>query len=164
MAATTLIAIPCKDNEDIVDGDCIYNFITRRMDVEEKNDYIQLPPMKKDTSADVVSFIWEYMKLPEELRKKVKAEMDEIREHCRDSDFQRPDLYETVSKEEVAGIEKSMQKIIADIITEASGIACWVYVEKYVHHRSLKEMLEERGDADTFIVVIDTWFEKILGA
>ena len=26
----------------------------------EKNDYIQLPPMKKDTSADVVSFIWEY--------------------------------------------------------------------------------------------------------
>lgn len=132
--------------------------------MEEKNDYIQLPPMKKDTSADVISFIWEYMKLPEELRKKVKAEMDEIREHCRDSDFQRPDLYETVSKEEVAGIEKSMQKIIADIITEASGIACWVYVEKYVHHRSLKEMLEERGDADTFIVVIDTWFEKILGA
>ena len=32
----------------------------------------------------LVSFIWEYMKLPEEVRKKVKAEMDEIREHCRD--------------------------------------------------------------------------------
>ena len=30
--------------------------------------------------------------------------MDRIREHCRNSDFQRPDLYETVSKEEVAGI------------------------------------------------------------
>ena len=46
--------------------------------------------MKKDTSVDVVSFIWEYMKLLEEVRKKVKAEMDEIREHCRASDFQRP--------------------------------------------------------------------------
>ena len=42
----------------------------------EKNDYIQLPPMKKDTSADVVSFIWEYMKLPEEVREKVKSGMD----------------------------------------------------------------------------------------
>ena len=99
----------------------------------EKNDYIQLPPMKKDTSADVVSFIWEYMKLPEEVREKVKSEMDEIREHCRDSDFQRPNLYDIASAEEVAGLEMSMQKIFADIITEASGIACWVYVEKYVH-------------------------------
>lgn len=129
----------------------------------EKNDYIQLPPMKKDTSADVVSFIWEYMKLPEEVREKVKSEMDEIREHCRDSDFQRPNLYDIASAEEVAGLEMSMQKIFADIITEASGIACWVYVEKYVHHKSLQEMLGERKDADKFIFAVDAWFEKILG-
>ena len=70
--------------------------------MNEKNDYIQLPPMKKDTSADVVSFIWEYMKLPEDVRNKVKSEMDEIHEHCRDSEFQKPDLYDIVSKEEVA--------------------------------------------------------------
>lgn len=132
--------------------------------MEEKNDYIQLPPMKKDTSADVVSFIWEYMKLPEEVRKKVKAEMDKIREHCRDSDFQRSDLYEIASEEEVSELKKSMQKIIADIITETCGITCWVYVEKYVHRKSLKEMLEERREADKFILVIDTWFEKFLGA
>ena len=132
--------------------------------MEEKNYYIQLPPMKKDTSADVVSFIWEYMKLPEEVRKKVKAEMDKIREHCRDSDFQRPDLYEIASEKEVSELKKSMQKIIADIITETCGITCWVYVEKYVHRKSLKEMLEERREADKFILVIDTWFEKFLGA
>lgn len=131
--------------------------------MEEKNDYIQLPPMKKDTSADVVSFIWEYMKLPEEVRKKVKAEMDEICEHCRDCDFQRPDLYEIASEEEVSELKKSMQKIIADIITETCGITCWVYVEKYVHRKSLKEMLEERREADKFILAIDTWFEKFLG-
>ena len=56
-----------------------------------------------------------------------------------------------------------MQKIIADIITETCGITCWVYVEKYVHRKSLKEMLEERKEVDKFILVIDTWFEKILG-
>ena len=81
----------------------------------KKNEYIQLPPMKRDTSADVVSFIWEYMKLPEEVREKVKSGMDEIREHCRDNESQRPNLYEIASAEEVAGLEKSMQKIIADI-------------------------------------------------
>ncbi|MFR0802545.1 MAG: hypothetical protein ACLSHX_16755 [Suilimivivens sp.] len=78
--------------------------------MDKKNDYIQLPPMKKDTSADVVSFIWEYMKLPEDVRNKVKSEMDEIHEHCRDSEFQKPDLYDIVSKEEVAGLEQSMQR------------------------------------------------------
>ena len=76
----------------------------------------------------------------DQVRNKVKSEMDEISEHCRDSEFQKPDLYDIVSKEEIVGLEQSMQKIIADIITEASGIACWVYVEKYVHHKSLQEM------------------------
>ena len=57
-----------------------------------------------------------------------------------------------------------MQKIIADIITETCGITCWVYVEIYVHRKSLKEMLEERKKADKFILVIDTWFEKFLRA
>ena len=57
-----------------------------------------------------------------------------------------------------------MQKIFADIITEVSSIACWVYVEKYVHHKSLQEMLAERKDVDKFIFAVDTWFEKLLGA
>ena len=34
--------------------------------MSENNDYIQLPPLKKDTPADVVAFMWEYMKVPEE--------------------------------------------------------------------------------------------------
>ena len=63
----------------------------------------------------------------------------------------------------VAGLEQSMQKIFADIITEVSSIACWVYVEKYVHHKSLQEMLAERKDVDKFIFAVDTWFEKLLG-
>ena len=33
--------------------------------MSENNDFIQLPPLKKDTPADVVAFMWEYMKVPE---------------------------------------------------------------------------------------------------
>ena len=53
-----------------------------------------------------------------------------------------------------------MQKIIADIITEASSVASWVYVEKYVHHKSLQEMLAERNDVDKFVFAVDTLFEQ----
>ena len=40
--------------------------------MSENNDFIQLPPLKKDTPYDVVAFIWAYMKVPEDSREKVK--------------------------------------------------------------------------------------------
>ena len=42
------------------------------MKMSENNDYIQLPPLKKDTPSDVVAFMWKYMKVPENSREKVK--------------------------------------------------------------------------------------------
>ena len=42
--------------------------------MSENLDYIQLPPMKRDTPTEVVSMIWEYLKLPKESRERVKAE------------------------------------------------------------------------------------------
>lgn len=89
--------------------------------------------------------------------------MIDVHENCGKSNFQTPDLYEIVLKEEIVGFEEIMQKIITEIISEASGIACWVYVEKYINKKSLEEMLEEWEGADKCIVVMDTLFEKILG-
>jgi len=119
--------------------------------------------MKRDTPTEVVSMIWEYLKLPKESRERVKAELIDVHENCGKSDFKIPDLYEIVPKEEIAEFEATMQKIITEIISEASGIACWVYVEKYINKKSLEEMLEEWHGADKFIVVMDALFEKILG-
>ena len=45
--------------------------------MSENNDYIQLPPLKKDTPSDVVAFMWEYMKVPENSREKVKNLLSE---------------------------------------------------------------------------------------
>ena len=42
------------------------------MKMSENNDFIQLPSLKKDTSSNVVALIWEYMKVPENSREKVK--------------------------------------------------------------------------------------------
>ena len=56
---------------------------------------------------------------------------------------QAPTLYDVVPKEEIADFEEIMRKTIADIVSEASGVACWVYVQKYVNHKTLEEMLQK---------------------
>ena len=130
--------------------------------MSENNDSIQLPPIKKDTPSEVVSMIWQYLKLPEESRKRVKAELINVHENCGKEDFQIPNLYDIVSKEEIAEFEGIMRKIITGIISEASGIATWVYVQKYVKHKTLDEMLEEWAGASQFILAMDTWFERLM--
>ena len=122
--------------------------------MSENNDFIQLPPIKKDTPSEVVSMIWQYLKLPEESRKRVKAELINVHENCGKEDFQIPNLYDIVSKEEIAEFEGIMRKIITGIISEASGIATWVYVQKYVKHKTLNEMLQELPDVSQFILAM----------
>ncbi len=130
--------------------------------MSENNDFIQLPPLKKDTPSEVVSMIWEYLKLSEESRKRVKTELLDIHENCEKEDFQIPELYDIVPKEEIAEFEETMRKTIAGIISQSSSIACWVYVQKYVNHKTLDEMLQEWKGASQFIIVMDTWFEKLM--
>ena len=132
------------------------------MKMSENNDYIQLPPLKKDTPADVVAFMWEYMKVPEDSREKVKNLLKDANENGVKISHQAPTLYDVVPKEEIAEFEELMRKTIADIVSEASSVACWVYVQKYVKHKTLNEMLQELPDVGQFILAMDTWFEKLM--
>ena len=97
--------------------------------MSENNDYIQLPPLKKDTPSDVVAFMWEYMKVPEDSREKVKNLLKDANENGVKLSHQAPTLYDVVPKEEITEFEELMRKTIADIVSEASSIACWVYVK-----------------------------------
>ena len=132
------------------------------MKMSENNDYIQLPPLKKDTPSDVVAFMWEYMKVPEDSREKVKNLLKDANENGVKLSHQAPTLYDVVPKEEIAEFEELMRKTIADIVSEASSVACWVYVQKYVKHKTLNEMLQELPDVGQFILAMDTWFEKLM--
>ena len=106
--------------------------------------------------------IWQYLKLPEKSRKRVTADLIDVDENCEKEDFQIPDLYDIVPKEEIAEFEETMRKIIAGIISQASSVAPWVYVQKYVKHKTLNEMLQELPDVGQFILAMDTWFEKLM--
>ena len=65
-------------------------------------------------------------------------------------------------KKKLLNLKRLMRKTIADIVSEASSIACWVYVQKYVKQKTLDEMLQELPGAGQFIIVMDTWFERLM--
>ena len=95
-------------------------------------------------------------------REKVKNLLKDANENGVKLSHQAPTLYDVVPKEEIAEFEELMRKTIADIVLEASSVACWVYVQKYVKHKTLNEMLQELPDVGQFILAMDTWFEKLM--
>ena len=110
----------------------------------------------------MVAFMWEYMKVPEDSREKVKNLLKDANENGVKISHQASTLYDVVPKEEIAEFEELMRKTIADIVSEASSVACWVYVQKYVKQKTLDEMLQELPGAGQFIIVMDTWFERLM--
>ena len=70
------------------------------------------------------------MKVPENSREKVKNLIKAVHENDVKLDYKAPKLYDVIQKEEIADFEEVMRKTIADIVSEASGVACWVYVEE----------------------------------
>ena len=100
--------------------------------------------------------------VPEDSREKVKNLLKDANENGVKISHQAPTLYDVVPKEEIAEFEELMRKTIADIVSEASSVACWVYVQKYVKHKTLNEMLQELPDVGQFILAMDTWFEKLM--
>ena len=95
-------------------------------------------------------------------REKVKNLLKDANENGVKLSHQAPTLYDVVPKEEITEFEELIRKTIADIVSEASSIACWVYVQKYVKQKTLDEMLQELPGAGQFIIVMDTWFERLM--
>ena len=72
----------------------------------------------------MVAFMWEYMKVPEDSREKVKNLLKDANENGVKISHQAPTLYDVVPKEEIAEFEELMRKTIADIVSEASSVRC----------------------------------------
>ena len=81
--------------------------------------------------------MWEYMKVPEDSREKVKNLLKDANENGVKISHQAPTLYDVVPKEEIAEFEELMRKTI-------------------------NEMLQELPDVSQFILAMDTWFEKLM--
>ena len=94
--------------------------------MSENNDFIQLPPLKKDTPSDVVAFMWEYMKVPENSREKVKNLLKDANENGVKISHQASTLYDVVPKEEIAEFEELMRKTINEMLQELPDVSQFI--------------------------------------
>ena len=123
-----------------------------------------IPEMLQKLDDKIISFCpaVEIAALSEKEQRELLVAMEYANENGVKLSHQAPTLYDVVPKEEIAEFEELMRKTIADIVSEASSVACWVYVQKYVKQKTLDEMLQELPGAGQFIIVMDTWFEKLM--
>ena len=128
----------------------------------EKDGYIQLPPLKKDTDPEVLIALWEYMKMPEKSQKVVFSTMKELNDCGEDGIFPPPEAYRSLPSENVKQFEKVMKNIIGNMIVEASDMACWVFKHKYVDGLTLEQMLDEDTGAEQYIIAMDILFDKYM--
>ena len=128
----------------------------------EKDGYIQLPPLKKDTDPEVLIALWEYMKMPEESQKVVFSTMKELNDWGEDGIFPPPEAYRSLPSENVKQFEKVMKNIIGNMIVEASDMACWVFKHKYVDGLTLEQMLDKNTGAEQYIIAMDILFDKYM--
>ena len=129
--------------------------------MNKKNDeYIQLPPLHRDTEGIAVRAMWEFTKLTDEERKRVHSELKAIVNKENVEKLEEPSDYRRIKSEELKAFEETMSSIIRDLVFEASDIACWVFAKKYVNGWTLEQMIEDMPHAFKFIVAIDTLFEQ----
>ena len=129
--------------------------------MSKKNDeYIQLPPLHRDTEGIAVRAMWEFTKLTDEERKRVHSELKAIVNKENVEKLEEPSDYRRIKSEELKAFEETMSSIIRDLVFEASDIACWVFAKKYVNGWTLEQMIDDMPHAFKFIVAIDTLFEQ----
>ena len=123
-------------------------------------EYIQLPPLPSDTEGFVVQMFWEFMKLSKEEKEKVHADLKSIVNKDNIEPYKEPEKYREIKREELAAFEETVKNMIRSLVLEASDVASWVYVKKYIEGWTLEQMIEDMPNAIQFIIAMDTLFDK----
>lgn len=84
-----------------------------------ENEYIQLPPLKRDTDLRVIMALWEYVRLSDEDREHVLTIMNEIKRDKESRVLPPLESFQNLPQENINDFDKVMGKIIKDIIVEA---------------------------------------------
>ena len=127
-----------------------------------ENEYIQLPPLKRDTDLRVIMALWEYVRLSDEEREHVLTIMNEIKKDKASRILPPFESLQNLPQEEINDFDKVMGKIINDIIVEACDLACWVYRHKFIEGWTLEQMVDEKRDAEQFVVALYYLFEEYI--
>ena len=119
-----------------------------------ENEYIQLPPLKRDTDLRVIMALWEYVRLADEEREHVFTIMNEIKKDNEIRVLPPLESFQNLPEEDINDFDKVMGKIIKDIIVEACDLACWVYRYKFIEGWTLEQIINKKRNSDQFIVAL----------
>ena len=122
-------------------------------------EYIQLPPLERSLEGEAVSLIWEYAKLPQGKRDAVYHDLL-VMTGAEGNAFEERKVSRKVELEEIKEYVDAIKELMRSMILEASSIATWVCAKKYMDGYTLEQMISELPEAESFIVVIDTFFEE----
>ena len=129
---------------------------------KKENEYIQLPPLKRDTDLRVIMALWEYVRLSDEEREHVLTIMNEIKKDKESRVLPSLESFQNLPQENINDFDKVIGKIIKDIIVEACDLACWVYRYKFIEGWTLEQMVDEKRDAVQFVVALYYLFEEYI--
>ena len=127
-----------------------------------ENEYIQLPPLKRDTDLRVIMALWEYVRLSDEDREHVLTIMNEIKRDKESRVLPPLESFQNLPQENINDFDKVLGKLIKDIIVEACDLACWVYRCKFIEGWTLEQMVDEKRDAEQFVVALYYLFEEYI--
>ena len=130
---------------------------------DDMKKYIQLPPMERTVDSRVIQALWAYAQLPAEAKKKVYEDMKKVQGEEVQVAETISQHYEKIEYSQIADFQNTMMDVIRGITKEACELAGWVYCKKYIEKMTLKEMIEQMPTAESFIFVLDTWFERYQG-
>lgn len=115
-------------------------------------EYIQLPPIKRETDPKVVESVWKFVQLSKESQDIILQKLENIY-GCKE-ETEVKDIT-TIQKEEIQEFESIMRSIISQMLLESCDLACWVYYHKYILDESLETMITLKPVEKDLIMILD---------
>lgn len=128
--------------------------------MDKKYDIIQLPPLPKDTDAETLKLLWEYVKMPEEGQKRMKEYFDMALKLDANPIDKTKEIYE-IPLDRLEGFQAAMKDMIGNLIVELSQFACWLYHQIYVQGRTAESLLSQHPKGDLIRIMSEVFAEMM---
>ena len=124
-------------------------------------DMIQLPPLPKDTDAETLKLLWEYVKMSEEGQKRMKEYFDMALKLDNHPIDKTKEIYE-IPSDGLNSFQAVMKDMIGNLIVELSQFACWLYHQIYVQGKSAERLLSEHPESGDLIRIMSEVFAEMM--
>lgn len=125
-----------------------------------EKEYIQLPPLKRETDPNLIKLLWVYVQLSDEEQKVVEKNMICLDKLNKGKTAEKDDI-QIISAEQTAPFRKAIKEVIGEIIFETGQFACWLYEAIYVQHISVTQLIQDHPESEDLIMFMSRVFKDL---